>query len=251
MMKFGKIGICVLALQLSLQFASPANATRLSAPKTYKCSIGGEEYKYSELLSMTTHGMRLDGKPVGPLSFVHAPRQCPGNGLVEFKDNFSKSELKKLKKIIESKEFKEARQNKPVHYLLFLELDRGGFNKQHAAYALLQSTWNALISTASIDYENETNKQILQEFVNYIDKNSKDFDQYSKIQYQIYAANSERVLGQFEKAQARLDKIKNKIPAANPKENFNPENLINHINNVEKAINDKSNDPYYGVDGLF
>lgn len=240
--------IIVLTLFASVQVHSNANATRLSAPKTYKCAIGGEEFKHSELLSMTTFGSRLDGKPVGPLAIVHEPPQCPTNGFVQFKEKFSNKELAKLKKIIESKEFKDAKQNRPVFYLLFLELEKGGYNKQEAATALLKATWSVLISSIKIDIENEYNKDLLSQFVAYIDKNSNSFDKYFAAQFQVYAANAERQLGQFEKAQARLNKLKAKIPPSNPKKGFDTDSLKSHISQIEKAISEKDDDPYYGTE---
>lgn len=252
MKKINKYMIGLFALQFAFQFVAPANATYISAPKTYKCTIGGEEFQFSEILSTTTWDMRLDGKPIGMAVFPIKLKQCPTNGFVDFKENYSKNELVKLKKIIESDEFIGAKnftpQNYPPHYLLFLELDRGGYSKTDAAWALLQSTWNLSVSTKNIDYEDLRTKPILSEFVQYIDKNSNSFDIYSRINLKIYAANAQRELGQFDDAQKRLDAIKNSIPAANSKKNFDPNSVKKHIENLEAAIAQKSEDPDFGVD---
>lgn len=244
--------IGLLGLQFAFQFALPANATRLSVPETYKCPIGGEEFSYSKLLSTTTWDMRLDGKPIGMMPAPYPLKQCPKNGFIDFKDKYSPKELSKLKKIIESDEFIGAKnfspQNYPQNYLLFLELDRGGYSKTDSAWALLQSTWNLSVSTKNIDYEDLRTKPILSEFVQYIDKNSNSFDKYSRINFQIYAANAQRELGQFDDAQKRLDAIKKSIPTANSKKNFDPIGVKKHIENIEAAIAQKSEDPDFGVD---
>ncbi len=252
MKKMNKYMFGLFALQFAFQFVAPANATYIAAPKAYKCPIGGEEFQYSKVLSTTTWDMRLDGKPIGMISFPIKLKQCPTNGFIDFKDNYSPKELAKLKKIIESKEFIGARINEPQkypqHYLLFLQLDRGGYSKTDAANALLQSTWSLLVSTKNIDYEDLRTVNILKEFVQYIDENSNSFDKYSRVNYRIYAANAQRELGQFDDAQKRLDEIKKSIPDANSKKNFDPESVKNHIKNIEDAIAQKSEDPNFGVD---
>ncbi len=252
MVKTNKYILGLFALQFAFQFTAPANATYISAPKTYKCPIDGEEFQYSKILSTTTWDMRLDGKPIGMLAYPIKLKQCPSNGFVFFKDNYSKNELVKLKKIIESEEFVSAKNNEPQkypqHYLLFLELDRGGYSKLDAADALHKATWDLLVSTKDIDYEDLRTLNILKEFVQYIDKHSNAFDKYSRTNFKIYAANAQRELGQFDDAQKRLDEIKKSIPKANPKINFDPENVKKHISKIEEAIAQKSEDPNYGVD---
>ena len=252
MKKINKYAFGLFALQFAFQFAAPANATFISAPKTYKCPIGGEEFQYSKILSTTTWDMRLDGKPIGMISYPIKLKQCQTNGFIDFKDNYSKNELEKLKIIIESKEFIDAKNNEPQkspqYYLLFLELDRGGYSKLDAASALHKATWELLVSTKNIDYEDLRTLNILKEFVQYIDKNSNSFDKYSRVNFKIYAANAQRELGQFEDAQKRLDEIKKSIPKANPKMNFDPESVKNHIKKIEEAIAQKSEDPNFGID---
>ena len=111
-----------------------------------------------------------------------------------------------------------------------------------------KATWELLVSTKNIDYEDLRTLNILKEFVQYIDKNSNAFDKYSRINFKIYAANAQRELGQFDDAQKRLDEIKKSIPKANPKMNFDPESVKNHIKKIEEAIAQKSEDPNFGVD---
>ena len=252
MKSINKYLLGTIIIGLTAQLVSPAHATRLSLPETYVCPIGGEEFEFSEVLSTTTWGMRLDGKPIGMISYPIKLKQCPTNGFVDFKDNYSKSELAKLKKIIESQEFIDAKNNEPQkypqHYLLFLELDRGGYSKLDAADALHKATWDLLVSTKDIDYEDLRTLNILKEFVQYIDKHSNAFDNYSRTNFKIYAANAQRELGQFDDAQKRLDEIKKSIPKANSKINFDPERVKNHIIKIEEAIAQKSEDPNFGVD---
>jgi len=252
MKKKNKYMLGLFVLQFALPFAAPANATYISAPKTFKCPIGGEEFQYSKLLSTTTWDIRLDGKPIGMIGFPIKLKQCPKNGFIDFKDNYSPKELVKLKNIIESKEFIEARNNEPQkypqHYLLFLQLEKGGYSKLDAADALLKATWELSVSTKNIDYEDLRTVNILKEFVQYIDKNSNSFDKYSRVNFKIYAANAQRELGQFEDAQKRLDEIKKSVPLANSKKNFDPKSVKKHIENIEAAIAQNSEDPNFGVD---
>ena len=122
MKKINKYAFGLFALQFAYQFAEAANVTFILAPKTYKCPIGGEEFQYSKILSTTTWDMRLDGKPIGMISYRIKLKKCQTNGFIDFKDNYSKNELEKLKTMIESKEFIDAKNNEPQNYPQYLSL---------------------------------------------------------------------------------------------------------------------------------
>ena len=68
--------------------------------------------------------------PIGKEKFssFDYPPQCPTNKFVMFKNEFTKEELKKYEKIINSKEYKAIPQNLPKEYYLgrFYEM-AGGF----------------------------------------------------------------------------------------------------------------------------
>ena len=75
--------------------------------KEYTCPIGNEKFRAG----------------------ISLPQQCPENKFVMFKENFTKEELKKYEKIINSKEYKAIPQNSPKEYYLgrFYEM-AGGFS---------------------------------------------------------------------------------------------------------------------------
>lgn len=83
--------------------AAPATAsTFFEVAKT--CPVGGEHFSHSELGSISTFGAMPDGMPVGSGYFPVPMPECPGNGLVMYRD-FDDSEIAALRAIVDSDEY--------------------------------------------------------------------------------------------------------------------------------------------------
>jgi hypothetical protein len=109
-----------------------------------KCPIGGEKFKAFHLGTYSTYGRHLDWEPVSYMRFPVGIPVCPTNGFVISKKDYSKDELEKLKKIIESKTYKDIYAQKHATFYLLAkmkELNEEKFDDYWWLY--LNATWEA------------------------------------------------------------------------------------------------------------
>ena len=141
--------------------------------------------------------------PIGKEKFssIDDSPQCPTNKFVMFKNEFTKEELKKYEKIINSKEYKAIPQNLPKEYYLgrFYEM-AGGFSDKEIG----ETYYKAYIAQINENFENaNTLKESLAKGINYLEKslpmeNKSEFPW--KLAY-LYISNKE-----FDKANALVEK---------------------------------------------
>ena len=166
--------------------------------KEYTCPIGNEKF---------TAGISL-------------PQQCPENKFVMFKENFTKEELKKYEKIINSKEYKAIPQNSPKEYYLgrFYEMAGGFLDKE-----IGETYYKSYIEHINKNIQNnDTLKESLKKALSYADKLEKMTDKSFKenikmemknikrndyLEAAFLKAEAERRLGKFGEALKTLSKI--------------------------------------------
>ncbi len=109
-----------------------------------KCPIGGEKFKAFYLGTHSTYGLHLDWEPVSYMRFPVPIPVCPSHGFVVTKKDYSKEELEKIKKVIESKTYKDIYAQKHATFYLFAkikELNEEKFDDYWWLY--LNATWEA------------------------------------------------------------------------------------------------------------
>ncbi|MGQ0542249.1 MAG: hypothetical protein ACT4O9_10440 [Blastocatellia bacterium] len=109
-----------------------------------KCPIGGEKFKAFYLGTHSTYGRHLDWEPVSYMRFPVPIPVCPSHGFVVTKKDYSKEELEKMKKIVESKTYKDIYAQKHATFYLFAkikELNEEKFDDYWWLY--LNATWEA------------------------------------------------------------------------------------------------------------
>ena len=187
-----------------------ANGFSMPAIKEdYTCSIGKEKFS----------------------SFDYPP-QCPTNKFVMFKNEFTKEELKKYEKIINSKEYKAIPQNLPKEYYLgrFYEM-AGGFSDKEIG----ETYYKAYTAQINENFENaNTLKESLAKGISYLEKsfpmeNKSEFPW--KLAY-LYISNKE-----FDKANALVEK---------QDKNVHLERIANFYYTLSDI--EKSQINYYGYD---
>lgn len=112
--------------------------------KEVKCPIGDEKFKAFYLGTHSTYGRHLDWEPVSYMRFPVPLPVCPSNGFVITKDAYSIEETEKLKKIIESKTYKDLYAQKHATFYLYAkikELNEEKFDDYWWLY--LNATWEA------------------------------------------------------------------------------------------------------------
>ena len=192
-----------LTLYVTNGFSVPA------IEKDYICPIGKEKFR----------------------SIDYSP-QCPTNKFVMFKNEFTKEELKKYEKIINSKEYKAIPQNLPKEYYLgrFYEM-AGGFSDKEIG----ETYYKAYIAQINENFENtNTLKESLEKGISYLEKslpmeNKSEFPW--KLAY-LYISNKE-----FDKANALVEK---------QDKNVHLERIANFYYTLSDI--EKSQINYYGYD---
>ena len=172
--------------------------------------------------------------PIGKEKFrsIDYSPQCPTNKFVMFKNEFTKEELKKYEKIINSKEYKAIPQNLPKEYYLgrFYEM-AGGFSDKEIG----ETYYKAYIAQINENFENaNTLKESLAKGISYLEKslpmeNKSEFPW--KLAY-LYISNKE-----FDKANALVEK---------QDKNVHLERIANFYYTLSDI--EKSQINYYGYD---
>ena len=109
-----------------------------------KCPIGGEKFKAFYLGTYSTYGLHLDWEPISYMRFPIPIPVCPSNGFVVAKKDYTAEELEKLKKIVESKTYKDIYAQKHATFYLYAkikELNEEKFDDYWWLY--LNATWEA------------------------------------------------------------------------------------------------------------
>lgn len=109
-----------------------------------ECPVGSEKFKAYYLGTHSTYGRHLDWEPVSYMRFPVPLPVCPSNGFVVTKKDYSKEELEKLKKVVESKTYKDLYAQKHATFYLYAkikELNEEKFDDYWWLY--LNATWEA------------------------------------------------------------------------------------------------------------
>lgn len=105
------------------------------------CPIGGQQFNFTTTGSYSTFGARLDGMPYGSWSFPLALPECPDNGLILYKEEFSADELTRLGALIQRPEFAAMRGSETSYYRLAWLLREMGEPVENQLWMLTQATW--------------------------------------------------------------------------------------------------------------
>jgi len=187
-------GIAAILL-LSRIFA--ANAMTLYEVEL-TCPIDGTKFMATLAGSGTSFGMFLDTKPYGPTPAPWPLAQCPSNGFVLYKDNFSNEEIARLRPFVESAEYQVLRRENTNYYLAARLRIHQGENAADVAFVFLQATWEAKDPSQYQKYAAEA----LQAYEEALTRPYADPKQW--LTDQLLAGELERRLGRFEKAAARF-----------------------------------------------
>lgn len=109
----------------------------------YVCPVGGERFSASTMGSGTSFGHFLDGRVFGAIQSPWPLVQCPGNGFVLFRDEYSKDELQALTAYVESDDYQRLRDTETSYWLLSRLMQVIKAPAQEQASVLQQATWQA------------------------------------------------------------------------------------------------------------
>ena len=169
------------------------------------CPIGGEKFKARYLGTHSTYGRHLDWEPASYMRFPVPIPVCPANGFVVSKKDYGKEELEKIKKVIESKTYKDIYAQKHATYYLFAktkELNEEKFDDYWWLY--LNATWEADNCKNKIRY-----REYALETISAIDKRSAELKESEELFWVLRTIKAEmyRRIGDFTKSQELVDKF--------------------------------------------
>lgn len=172
-------------------------------PVKMKCAVGGERFTYISTASMSQWGSRPDGKPYGSWTFPMPLPECPGNGLVMYRD-FTKSEVKALKPLLATREYRQLVTDRETpYYRAHWLMEKLGDAPLDGAWVLLQASWEA-------DADPDRKRRYQDEFVQRAQSLAKPEagqDDLGWMVVNLRAVNALRELGRFDSAVQVLDAL--------------------------------------------
>jgi hypothetical protein len=167
------------------------------------CPIDGKPFKATMVGSFYQRGVRLDSKPTGSLIAPYPYPVCPGNGFVMYQNEFSQGELTAIRTIVLADEYQRLRREHTDYYMVAYVKQRLEGHDYDLGNMYLRASWEA-----------EGNKPELARryqalaidrydaFLRLDSSRSEDWWTAS-----IVAAELNRLLGNFDAAEARLKSL--------------------------------------------
>ena len=184
-------------------FAAPAAASAppaaAPAAQTIACPIGGAEFRYSARPPGIVIGERPDGRPYGQGAFPAALPECPGNGLVLYKE-YSAEEVARLEPLVASEGYRALLKDDTQYYRAYWLMREMGEEPQRYLWALLQASWEA-------EGKPELRARYLGELAEASAKVPARTNDLNWIGMEARSINALRELGRFDEAAARLAKV--------------------------------------------
>lgn len=105
------------------------------------CPLCKTEFKAELAGSGTQHGMRLDLKPLGPIAAPWPVPVCPKCHFVLFSSELEKTDLAKLNKYVQSKEYQDWGKTRSSYFLMAKLLSQLGKEDISIAHVYLKASW--------------------------------------------------------------------------------------------------------------
>ena len=189
----------VLAAALAALALPAVAAGQAEVARTLTCPLGGETFQYRIPALPPVAGVRPDGKPYGPAAYPPPLPECPGNGLVLYKD-YDAAEVARLEPLIASEEYKALGRDHVERYRAWWLMKQMGVDPKLALNTLLQASWQA-------DAKPELRARYLAEFAAESAKLASDPADAGWLSFEGRAINALRELGRFDEARARLAEV--------------------------------------------
>lgn len=124
----------------------------LSVPRNFICPVGGKKFEARDFTVIATAivfynidywwGRRPDGRAYGPLPFFPLT-ECPGNGFVYFKDEYSKVEAAQLTSLVLAPDYQALRTSDSPFFRSWWLMSRTAQDPFDTSEMLLESSWDS------------------------------------------------------------------------------------------------------------
>jgi uncharacterized protein (DUF2225 family) len=185
----------------ALGSAAPTLASKV-VMRDVTCPIDGRKFKARVQLSAYVTGRRLDLRPVGRVAAPSPLPVCPGSGFPVFEEKFDAAQLGKIRKILNTAEYRKVRKAHPSYYVAAFLKERLGYGASEVAMDVLRAAWQAENGEKSADfYLNEALRRFDE-----LARSAKPSEK-SRATALFLTVELSRRLGRFEDAGARLDRF--------------------------------------------
>ncbi|MCL2485509.1 MAG: hypothetical protein FWF00_03810 [Endomicrobia bacterium] len=120
---------------------------RILAPEyediNIKCPLEGTEFTFNKMIPGALFATMLDGQQYGLLVSPDAVPKCPEDNFLIYKNDFSKKELKILKKFIASKEYKKLSENETDYWIIAQMQKKISASEKEILDSMQRATWEA------------------------------------------------------------------------------------------------------------
>lgn len=157
----------------------------------FVCPLDQRPFTQNISVSTRANGLMLDMKPYGQEVDLWPLPECPGNGFVLYKENFSTAELQSLKSLVKQARFSQ----QPLYYRAYL------MARQVQEPLLLQIR---LLQQASWQTSGQYQQELLQ-LLEQLLANTAVLSEHAHLKYLLLKAECERRLGQFAAAQRSIE----------------------------------------------
>jgi hypothetical protein len=171
-------------------------------PMEIKCPVGGKRFTHIGTATMSRWGSRPDGKPYGSWTFPVPIAECPDNGLVIYRE-FSKDEIKTLKRVLATPEYQQMRAAETPYYRASWLMGQLNDPVENQLWFLQQASWETdLDLPRKARYQEEFVRRARSEV-----KPAPPQDELGWIVTQLRAVNALRELEKFDEALQLLDAV--------------------------------------------
>ena len=223
------VGMLILSV-----FGITFSLKAVEQPIEVECPLGGSNAKGWVILGSYHSGVGLDGKQYGAHVQPNPPPECPDNGFLVYKENFSESELIQLRKYIFSEEYQSIWKNTaPAFYRLAKIYEYEGKPLVDYYYHYLIATWES-----SVKKYHYYALEAIEAFKKTIDTMQSDLSsetQFVEVHYLL--AELYRRVGDFENARKELEWVMQ----TDYKKDFIPPQFFEYLDSL---ILQKDSDPH-------
>lgn len=171
----------------------------------FECPLGGEKFQALQLGTHSTYGRHLDWEPMSYMRFPVPLPVCPTNGFVITKEKYSKQQLNSLKKVIESKEYRDLYGQKHATFFLYAKIVELRKEKaDNLMWLYLNATWEANLCKNEARYKDYALETISASNKRLAELKESDSEYWV---LKIIKANLYRRIGDFTSAQNLIDKF--------------------------------------------
>lgn len=167
----------------------------------YTCPVDGTTFSHFGTGSDTTRDMKLDLQPIGMGSYPWSVAQCPTDGMIIYKRDFTPKEIAILKDYVPSPEYQKMVKDDTSYWKIAKLKEKLGVPLNERWFTMLQATWQTYGDKYEL-YTRETISALETLLASPKDKKEKDLETWN-----LLLGELNRRVGEFDKAKAIFEDL--------------------------------------------